>query len=572
MRSDRRASPLYLSTRSNALHFYDPSPQRRHLHLASHYPHPSQQVHQQRASFYELFVPESSVEAELPTTESSSSSTSSKGRALATTPRDRPTVLSYSSLLDPDESEIPRSNAAANDSPTAAAATALLQLVDDEDEPSRFGASSDSSLSAEESDSDSDYGPRSERRAYPHMHPRLSGRSGSVLPPPLPILAETKLVSSGASIRSFRSRTSALSWNRSRKHHRPTLDTLPLEVLDEICSSLPQQALLSMVNTCKSLSCSAYVFLYQKPHFTSTYRFAQFVSVITHDRPLASYVRSLDLSTIENGLKGNVVLAGWRDWKYRSEPLYWTRKYSGQSYFHHQHRHRAGTVPLSKSAPQAPPAKSRLPGRRASLSIGSSSSSSSASSSSSSLVPSQQSLKPMAQHQSMPSPLGSTLPSVTTKHPLQSPLLKQYSLSRDVPIGAIIHVIRACPHLQHINLSYLPLAADYYVTSRKYKPTAFTNLLFVSDVPKSYTWREHETVQVRAGRELVSAIMELRELQTLELRNLVWITKDIIKRIVEHERFKQTLTYVDVRESGMSRGRPWALAGGLEVFNGVMDE
>ncbi|KAK9240251.1 hypothetical protein V1525DRAFT_224883 [Lipomyces kononenkoae] len=559
MRSDRRASPLYLSARSNALHFYDPSPQRRHLQQPAHYPHPNQQLRQQRAAFYELFAPEPSVAAELPSTESSSSNSSSKDidfKSTTTAPRDQPSSHSYRSLLDPDESQIPRSSPAPTDT-----ADALLDLMEPEDDPSRFGPSSDSESSSAESDSESDYGPQVERKQFPRSSPtRLAGRSESVLPLPLAILAESKTTSSGASIRSFRSRTSVLSWSRKRKHYRPTLDTLPLEVLDEICCCLPQQALLSLVNTCKALACSAYVYLYQEPRFTSTYRFAQFVSVITHDRTLASYVRALDLSTVEDGLRGNVVLAGWRDWKYRTEPLYWTRKYSGHHYFHHQYRYRANTVPSSKAALQAPPKPPR-PDRRSSLSL---SSSSSAASSTSSLASSQKSAKSNLQHL-QPRP-------ELTRHPLQSPLLKQYALSRDVPIGAIIHVVRACPHLQHINLSYLPLAADYYVTSRKYKPTAFTNLLFVSDVPKSYTWREHETVQVLAGRELVGAIMELRELQTLELRNLVWITKDIISRIVGHDRLRRTLTYIDARESGMTRGRPWALAGRPDAFSVALQE
>ncbi|KAK9367206.1 hypothetical protein V1509DRAFT_188598 [Lipomyces kononenkoae] len=563
MRSDRRASPLYLSARSNALHFYDPSPQRRHLHQAAHYPHPNQQLRQQRAAFYELFAPEPSVAAELPSTESSSSGSSKKGVDFTTdntTPREQPSSHSYRSLLDPDENQIPRSSPVPNES-----AAAFLDLIEDEeDDPGRFGTSSYSSSSAE-SESESDYSLQLERKQFPRSPSRHAGRSESVLPPPLAILAESKTSSSGASIRSFRSRTSALSLHRKRKHYRPTLDTLPLEVLDEICSSLPQQALLSMVNTCKSLACSAYVYLYQEPCFMSTYRFAQFISVITHDRTLASYVRTLDLSTIESGLRGNVVLAGWRDWKYRSEPLYWTRKYSSHHYLHHQYRQRANTVPSSKPTLQVAPAKPRRPDRRSSLSL---SSSSSAASSSSSLVPSQKSPKSSSQHL----PSRSTATPVTGKHPLQSPLLKQYALSRDIPIGAIIHVVRACPHLQHINLSYLPLAADYRVTSRKHKPTAFTNLLFVSDVPKSYTWREHETAQVLAGRELIAAIMELRELQTLELRNLVWITKDIISRIVGHDRLKQTLTYIDMRESGMSRGRPWALAGRPDAFTAALQE
>ncbi|KAK9468996.1 hypothetical protein V1512DRAFT_258383 [Lipomyces arxii] len=560
---DNRTSLLSISARSNALHFYDPSPQRRHLQLETHYEHPTrqlqnestQQAYNQRQPFYQLFADDSALLAEISQassellyshTQSASVSTSTlspaTGASEAISKRVRPTTINYKSLLDPDVGS---------------------QSIS----PANF---SSPAPSAQDSSDSSDSELESDREVIPVSTSVLLSTQ-SVLPPALPLTAyyqhqppfvpsNISVRSSAASIRSFRSRTSGLSWNRKRKQRVPTLDTLPIEILDEVSKYLPQESLLAMVKTCKSIAASAYVYLYQSPKFTSTYRFAQFVSVISHDRTLASYVRSLDLSTIENGLRGNVVYASWRDWKYRNEPLYWTRK-NKQSH-DKKPRHRSVDDSATQLAgPVMMRTKSMLTGRRPSLSRGSSTSSVLSSSSSSSGY----STPPVAINQEKKQVQLSS-------HPLQSPLLKQYSLARDVPIGAVLHVVRACPHLQDIDLSYLPMAADYFVTSRKYKPTAFTSLLFVSDVPKSYTWRENETVQVHAARELVSALLDLRELRSLKLRNLVWINKDVIKRIVGHERVKTTLEFVDFRECGMTRGKAWALAGNVSDFEGKLED
>ncbi|KAK9463772.1 uncharacterized protein V1516DRAFT_618343 [Lipomyces oligophaga] len=570
MRSDRRASPLYLSARSNALHFYDPSPQRRHLLAPDHYPRPTHSENLlNRVPFYSLFADKSSIAAELSLIDAVSSPAlpppSTKPARQTAASRDQFRPVPYRSLLDPPTFA---SSTTAQASPTASVSAQAAAPVSIDLSDSSSGGSDSDDFSSSDSD---DWAPSSSTSPYRHALPSSVGTdlSMSVLPPPLPLEAiPPTLLSSGASIRSFRSRTSGFSSWRPRKSAPPTLDTLPLEVLDQICSFMDQSTLLAMIHSCKILACSGYVYLYQNPQFTSTYRFAQFVSTVTHDRTVASYVRSLDLSKIENGVKGNVILAGWRDWKYRSEPLYWSRKHHHHHHHHHHHvRRLSGDNTNSVSATP----KERRPSlRRSSLSFGSSSSSSSSLTSLSgglasttSLVSSQSAPRKSGRRHSSASP-------VSLKHPLQSPLLKQYSLARDVPLGAVIHVIRACPKIQHIDLSTLPLAADYYVASRKYKPTAFTNLLFVSDVPKSYTWRPEETIHVLAGRDLVAALLELRDLRTLRMQSLVWVSKEIVQRILSHERLGDTLEYVNFAQCGMSRGLPWAKEGAVEDFQTIL--
>lgn len=60
--------------------------------------------------------------------------------------------------------------------------------------------------------------------------------------------------------------------------------------------------------------------LYVRPTFISTYRYAQFVTTISHNPRLAELVRELQLSHFAKmPLDG---LAGWREWKYRTESLY----------------------------------------------------------------------------------------------------------------------------------------------------------------------------------------------------------------------------------------------------------
>jgi F-box-like len=100
-----------------------------------------------------------------------------------------------------------------------------------------------------------------------------------------------------------------------------SLTNIPTELVLSIVRYLTRSELLNLVRTCQQLRSEAVMFLYAKPFFTSTYRFAQFVTTISHNRKLADLVRELDLSHIQK-LPKDSGLAGWREWKYRTEPLY----------------------------------------------------------------------------------------------------------------------------------------------------------------------------------------------------------------------------------------------------------
>lgn len=311
-----------------------------------------------------------------------------------------------------------------------------------------------------------------------------------------------RLSSSASSIRSIRSITSSiLSRKRKYYYEHPTLAKLPSEILDEIFSYLDQPTLLSLVKVSKRMMEEAAYTLYSQPSFASTYRFAQFVTIVSQNPALARMVRVLDLSNLGGCVEEDVPLAGWREWKYRDSPL------------HTIHRD-----DLSRKATMV-------------------------------------THEPRSARPSTPSVTNSNL------HPLPSPFLKQYSLSRDVPIGALIHLLTACTYIRKLNFSSVPLAADYSVlrtNTSSYTPVAFTGLLFVSDVPKSFTWKEGDTKPLHAATDLVDAIVKLKCLTTLKIKGGLWVTRDAATTLVE-ECVK--LQKVDFRECGMYKGNRWAVKG-----------
>ncbi|KAF8449777.1 hypothetical protein BGX38DRAFT_527677 [Terfezia claveryi] len=311
----------------------------------------------------------------------------------------------------------------------------------------------------------------------------------------------SRLNSSSASIRSFAS--SVLSRKR-RYAAPPTLETLPSEILTQIFSYLGQKTLHNLIFCSKRMLEEASYNLYESPNFKTTYRFAQFVTAITHDRHRAWMVKELDVSNLgKEAGENETPLAGWREWKFRSDPL------------HTIHRDDIG---LSKSG------KGEI---------------------------------------------------VKSLHPPPSPFLQRYSLIRDIPIGAIIHVLAACPFLRKIDLSNVSLAADYFISKlgshrTGYHPTTFTSLLFVSDVPKSFTWQEGDTRPLSCSIDLVNAFTNLHGLKHINLRGGVWVTRDVAERIVEGSKAVQ---FMDLRKCGMYRERKWTVTGGrMEIGRLIVEE
>lgn len=358
--------------------------------------------------------------------------------------------------------------------------------------------------------------------------PRVEGSSpapytrraiASLITPYLPLKRTSKAAyhphrpssSSASSIRSVTS--SIISRKRKYYYEHPTFASLPSEILGEIFSYLDQSTLLSLVKVSRRMVEEAANGLYSQPSFASTYRFAQFVTIVSKNSALARMVRVLDLSKLGGCAEEDVPLAGWREWKYRDSPLHTIRR--------------------------------------------------------------DDQVKKTAKTMHSPSParlkeLNTAVATSSSLHPLPSPFLQQYSLSRDVPIGALIHLLTACQFLRKLNFSNVPLAADYSVlrtNTSSYTPVAFTGLLFVSDVPKSFTWKEGDTKPLHVTTDLVDAIIKLKYLTQLKIKGGLWVTRDAATRLVED---CKKLQRVDFRECGMYKGNRWAVKGQRDEVRGVL--
>jgi hypothetical protein len=132
------------------------------------------------------------------------------------------------------------------------------------------------------------------------------------------------------SIDTIRSRVSAASimsgsrlsakFDRLIIEEPASLMNIPVELVHAIIQYVSRLDLLNLNCTSKQMYAETIMLLYARPHFASTYRYAQFVSTISHNQRLASLVRELHLSPFTNMPKNG--LAGWREWKYRTEALY----------------------------------------------------------------------------------------------------------------------------------------------------------------------------------------------------------------------------------------------------------
>lgn len=87
-----------------------------------------------------------------------------------------------------------------------------------------------------------------------------------------------------------------------------------------------------------------------------------------------------------------------------------------------------------------------------------------------------------------------------------------------------------------------------------FHPTAFTKLLFISDVPKSNTWRGAEFRTLRY-EEFVNAICSLEELEILSLRRAIWIKRLFAEEIVRRAGGELGLRKVDFTGCGMNPGQ-----------------
>jgi hypothetical protein len=128
---------------------------------------------------------------------------------------------------------------------------------------------------------------------------------------------------SNASIATTKSVASSTRSRRRAQTPRPTLGSLPTEILGAICAYLSQRDLHAVLLSSAALAEVAADALYAAPVFASTYRFAQFAHTVSHRRHYGERVRVLDVSGFTTvPMFERQPEAGWREWKFRSHDLY----------------------------------------------------------------------------------------------------------------------------------------------------------------------------------------------------------------------------------------------------------
>lgn len=275
-------------------------------------------------------------------------------------------------------------------------------------------------------------------------------------------------------------------WNRC-----VSFSQLPVEIQTLVFEHVrDKRSYVNLMCTSRGMYHAARPFLFRSISFTSTYRFAQFVSCLRLNSSLGIYVFEVDLSGIKSGYTEpedapedneheeipvdeiaellNRTLAGWRDWKYKNNPLYalhpapavpLTKVHSSVS-LHSQNSLKR--VKLSKyfkrrrsqtEVTVAPPTTGQTTATGHNHPMG-------------------HNLLNHA-HGTVHNQVGSQMMTHYTQllltngnsniHPKINKFLLNYAQSKDVPTGYVLHLINMCPNLKSVNFANLTFSTDYRI-------------------------------------------------------------------------------------------------------------
>ncbi|KAG7664471.1 COS111 [[Candida] subhashii] len=307
---------------------------------------------------------------------------------------------------------------------------------------------------------------------------------------------------------------------------------LPIEIQDYVFYLVDSKVdYKSCMYTCKSFYFLAKPYYYQDLHFTTTYRFAQFISYLRLNSNVGQYVRTIDLSGIKPGYdeeaqeeeenvnaainavailedqeenNNNVhprlnnhestgkddsdakVLAGWRDWKFKTNPLYSVYNQVSTTALAKVSSNTQHSISSGKSSKSIKSLSSTRLTRPFKYFKRNKSNSNNKSSNSRELSsrkrPRLETLDLSAQDSR-----NSILARNSSVHPLISKFLLQYSSSKDIPIGYVLHLINLCPNVESINLGNLCLSMDYEISrSMVFK---YQNFDIMNNYPKDLVER-----------------------------------------------------------------------------------
>lgn len=120
-----------------------------------------------------------------------------------------------------------------------------------------------------------------------------------------------------------------------------------------------------------------------------------------------------------------------------------------------------------------------------------------------------------------------------------------------------------------INISSIQLAEDFLVVDHNYPPSAWTNTIYVSDVPKSWTWKSEELRPIY-NIYIIDQLRKLKHLETVIANNSIFLSTLMIQELVDHSH--ESLRYVDFAKSGMEREKPWAIKGSRDEVVKIIRE
>lgn len=407
--------------------------------------------------------------------------------------------------------------------------------------------------------------------------------------------------------------------NRRNRHGKKAKFTkwrqLPPEVVSRILSMLDnerdQQTLVECLVVNQTFYHAAKEVLYSRPHFTSTYRVAQFVTSLRQCEENGLLVRKLDLSQLRSG-ELTELGGSWRDWQARYAAA---RKYghrpsvsvgSLESYLLNNNSNNTSSY-YCYSDTRGHRSNSSLSNSSSHSGSNSSSGSSGSSSGESSnwgeIQGKWTSLwtkfkrngqknktntpptvsRPTTSHQRSASattvPAASNTGAAKSSHhqPTTAKNSAPYASYKDLPLGHLLHLLHLCKNVTDVDLSHLILSADFELPSsgqpqpRSMVPGASVEprAMYLTDSTKPWDINNsgYNNAQLRKlNPDMVFEILLKRPaIRQLRMDNIVWIRQSMVSNYVlqafSSGREKQVLSF---NRSGLHRHLAWTCQASIQ--------
>lgn len=217
----------------------------------------------------------------------------------------------------------------------------------------------------------------------------------------------------------------------------------------------------------------------------------------------------------------------------------------------------------------------------------------------------------------------------TESHPLTNKFLNKYAVTKDLPIGYIIHLLYLCPNIVELNLSNLSISSDFRIVPNDFKltPRQFnydesyekstndyfiqslipsiketdelsnlneedfiphyrakslkhlsrmelsTNFVFLSDVGIANLDYNNKRLPYKSVKlttmDVIESFSSLPYLSKLNLNNCIWVDKRAVLKFLDLYRRSKNNLEVDLIDSGMIRNSNWGIQGTVKDLANV---